>query len=645
MLKFLRKYNTLILVVGGSLLMVVFLVPQAIQQLGQNPSNIPYARIDGQVISYEDLSEARDDWQRVNQILGEAVMVLQIQDVDHWMMLVHEAEKYGLIGGPTDGALGVNFFAEYVGLSFAIQEAQRNPWFYQDPDQFQSLVERQTSQALAAFQTRLQTASTGTPEIFYYRAIAKLRGIERLLDSYNSLAGDSIPEIQLAGADMYDRVTANIGIIPASAFRPNPSTLDATAVQAHFEAYRDINPGEGEFGFGYLQPDGVKYEMLRINADAIRQTLQAEPADELEYFRRNQGNYGTRTFEEARDRVRADYLNSLVKQRMDKIAADLGREITRAEQALPADRSAARYRVVPEDYVGPTLESYAAIARDSAGLEGEAAEALVTIIPADESFRGAAEIEETDLRGAEFVVTTNERIRLARVLLGAKEFSADERLDIQQGLLFGPLVISSVGGVNDLLFVRILETRQEGPAESLAEVEERVREDLATLRGYEELSQRADMFREAFADGGINWFNTMQFAGSPDSSQYLNAVIGLETVQLASGTELFELSTSAFPEGVISKARQLNPMQPIEDQPMDARTVGVLMPSNLSLGLASIESFRPVTNDRIREGATVLRQRVVREAQSLSTVAPFSFDSLAARLGFERLDVNQDDAG
>ncbi|XOV74985.1 MAG: hypothetical protein ACFHWZ_16165 [Phycisphaerales bacterium] len=34
MLKFLRKYNTLILVVGGSLLMVVFLVPQAIEQIG-----------------------------------------------------------------------------------------------------------------------------------------------------------------------------------------------------------------------------------------------------------------------------------------------------------------------------------------------------------------------------------------------------------------------------------------------------------------------------------------------------------------------------------------------------------------------------------------------------------------------------------
>ena len=35
MLKFLRKYKAIIMVVGGSLLMVVFLLPQAAQQFGQ----------------------------------------------------------------------------------------------------------------------------------------------------------------------------------------------------------------------------------------------------------------------------------------------------------------------------------------------------------------------------------------------------------------------------------------------------------------------------------------------------------------------------------------------------------------------------------------------------------------------------------
>ncbi|MFI4855283.1 MAG: hypothetical protein ACIAQF_09955 [Phycisphaerales bacterium JB065] len=644
MLKFLRKYNMLILVVGGSLLMIAFLVPQAIQQFGQKPSNIPYARIDGEVVSYQDFQEAAKDWQLVNQVLGEAVRTLQIQDVDHWMLLLHEAEKYGLVGGPTDGASSMNFFADYAAKSSILQLMQMQPFMFQNNDQVMQAVQSQTEFFHSRFLSNLELATSGgTPELFFYRAIAKLRGIARLLETYNSLAGNSIPEIQLAAADLYDRVTADIGIIPASAFRPEPASLDPQAVQEHFETYRDIAAGEGDFGFGYLLPDGLKYELLRVNASAILESLDAEPADLLEYFRRNQSDYGSQTFEEARSRVRTDYLNSLAQQRIQKIAADVSREITRAEQTLDKDSSAERYRVVPEGYVGPALETYAEVARESSGLEGEAADSLITIFPVTEEFQNEADLRTSQFGATRFEITANEHINFAFVLLGAKEFAADDRMDIQRGLLFGPLVSPVSGGVDDLLFVRITETRNEGPAESVAEVEDQVREDLATLRGYEELSQRADTFREAFADGGLTWFNSMRFAGHEDSRQYLDVTIGLETVQTSSGDELIELRDSDFPEGVISKARSLNPLIPIEEQPADARTAGVLMPSNLSLGLAAIKSYRPTTQERLREGSSVIMDRVTRQARGLSTEAPYTFEALSRRLGFERLNVNEED--
>ena len=39
MFKFLRKYNKFILAIGGTLLMIVFLIPQAIQSLSQRAAS------------------------------------------------------------------------------------------------------------------------------------------------------------------------------------------------------------------------------------------------------------------------------------------------------------------------------------------------------------------------------------------------------------------------------------------------------------------------------------------------------------------------------------------------------------------------------------------------------------------------------
>ena len=59
MLKFLRKYNQYILVCGGVLLMVAFLVPGALRQLGQNPDRVVVFTIDGhKVRTLDDLYTA-----------------------------------------------------------------------------------------------------------------------------------------------------------------------------------------------------------------------------------------------------------------------------------------------------------------------------------------------------------------------------------------------------------------------------------------------------------------------------------------------------------------------------------------------------------------------------------------------------------
>ena len=62
MLKLLRKYDKWILAIGGSLLMVVFLLPQALTEFGANPRKATAAVIDGRgKITEGDLMEARQE--------------------------------------------------------------------------------------------------------------------------------------------------------------------------------------------------------------------------------------------------------------------------------------------------------------------------------------------------------------------------------------------------------------------------------------------------------------------------------------------------------------------------------------------------------------------------------------------------------
>lgn len=638
MLKFLRKYNTLILVVGGSLLMVVFLVPQAIEQIGQNPKRVPYATIEGRTLNMRDFQQVQRDWQHLTQIVPEALGGLEIQDVDHWLLLTHEAERYNLIGGVQDGANSMDYFAEYVAQFAVRMQMQANPWLIQTNEQYLQILQSQADLYRGIFAQRVEDQTrAGRPPEVYYRALAKLRGVARLLVTYQSLAGLSIPETEIAAADLFDRLTADVAVIPASAFRPDPDSLAMDDVRSHFETYRTTRRGEGDFGFGYMLPDAVRVEWLQVNSEAIVDSLDASSADLLEYYRRfRDTNYFGQEFTEARNQVRTDYINSLAQQRLNDISSAVQRERLRSVQALPRDTDDERYRIVTDDWQAPTLEHYAGIVREASGLTGQAAEDLVTIRHDSGEFLSLQDLRASELSIYRYEVTANEIIAFGDLMMLAREFSGDERVNLQRGLLFGPVVLPQSRRVRDLAFVRITDVRHEGPADSVEEVEQRVREDLATLRGYENLQQREESFRSAFADAGFTWLNEMDFATAEGTLQYNDTVLGMESAMSDFGEPIRRLAASPLPEAFVRAARSFDPLVAMSQVSADERTISVLMPDTLALGVGTITAYRPATIERLREGMMQIEQRLEGKARQISVEAVYTFDSLARRLGFEK---------
>ena len=121
MFKFLRKYDKWILAVGGTLLLITFLVPQAIQGLSQYSAQTgaTWATV-GAPPAKVTMGEAEVFRRQARLIdrLGPQNLLNRLgagSDPAHWYLLLREAREAGLVGGPGSG------------LAFAQQIAAGSP--------------------------------------------------------------------------------------------------------------------------------------------------------------------------------------------------------------------------------------------------------------------------------------------------------------------------------------------------------------------------------------------------------------------------------------------------------------------------------------------------------------------------------------
>ena len=104
MFKFLRKYNKLILAVGGVLLMITFLIPQAITRLSQTAAEkkSTFARVgNNQSVSIAEWTRVQREVQLMERLGLRFPGLGAIQRPAHWFLLVREANQAGLVSKVT----------------------------------------------------------------------------------------------------------------------------------------------------------------------------------------------------------------------------------------------------------------------------------------------------------------------------------------------------------------------------------------------------------------------------------------------------------------------------------------------------------------------------------------------------------------
>ena len=245
MLKFLRKYQLFILAVGGSLLMVVFLLEPILSRLAPNPANKTVAEFtsDGTEITRGDRDLARVEVQALGEYLRWMPGVLGLDadaPEDHWLLLTHAADKAGLIGGWDDGA-GWSQDLIQQQLSIEVRALQSQGRFLGPQEQQQLLdnvrdyIENGRTQIAARYRM---------PQRAFDEILAKARGVARYRQLYAAAP-------RLSDRRLLDQAqaTGSSALVDAVVLRPSLLTTvieDPTdgEMREHLERYGAVEAGD-----------------------------------------------------------------------------------------------------------------------------------------------------------------------------------------------------------------------------------------------------------------------------------------------------------------------------------------------------------------------------------------------------------------
>lgn len=465
MFKLLRKYNKLLLAIFGVLLMITFLIPQAISKFSQQ-SGVSTAVVatvgDGESVNGQTWHFVQREvafLQKLpTRISFPGVESAQQLKPEHWYLLTREAEQAGLIGSGAALDLDENSLSQLSMMS-------------------------------------------GESPSFIRNTFAKIAGVGRMLEIYQGTGTLSDHHLMAAAKRLMNQVVAQVVVIEAKEADVQPTEEEITA---QFAKYADVEPGTGEDGFGYRLPNRVKLEWLHIPVESVRESVRQSDdfstvAQRL-HWRRFE-NDAAKTFPKSEsgpipEVVRNDLLEHLTRQRLEEIAKFASDQLRLNRRGLSEQEG---YVALPEDWDQRKLDFRAL---------SESIRAKFNIeLPAYESSgeRWVAASELSTL--GEVASATTEKfgsypMNLTQLVEATREFKKDETaastVFIQQDVA-GPPLKASDGSV---YVFRIIDADPTRAPEAVDEVREAVAADLKRIADYKRLADSAsDIEREAEATG------------------------------------------------------------------------------------------------------------------------------------------------
>ncbi len=599
MFRFLRKYNRWILAVGGTLLMVVFLIPTAIQGLAQRAaiSSAVWATVgtDGEEVSQPELIQIQQELLAIQNM--QAADLPGLGNVDqpaHWYLLVREAEAAGLVPG--------------TGTIYASLQAPRD----------------QTLSRLAGI------GRTSTQQML--RLLSRIEGVTRLARKCLAPAKFSDRRLRHHARRLLYRVDAEMVVIKASRVDDAPDP-DEDEIERHMAEFAGVRPGEGEKGFGYLLPDRAKLEWLTVSADAVRRMV--ESGDQLNgvALRKHWRLNPDARFPDVTDGasvpevVRTDLLETLTQATLAQIAKFASDQLRTVRRGLRTNEG---YLVLPDDWTQRRLD----LQRLAQRIQAEFAIDLPIYQTSGEGWLAPDDVAALQGIGA---ATTDKfgptPIPLGDLVVAAKEFGGSTALIIQERVAGPPLR----GREGDVHFFRIIATDASRPPDSVDEVRDEVVADLCRLAHYDALVDSIDEIEEAARNRGL-----LALAVEHDTPIELAANITLYDLARGTASPLPTIGADRETvETIIDRALGLVIPEgtTVADLPPEDRVFAVPVEDQLSVVVVRLTRLSPLTSEQfvnlVSSGTTIQNLILADEVTGDDAfLGAFSFDALAERHNF-----------
>ena len=606
MFKLLRKYNRFMLAVFGVLLMITFLIPQAINKFSRQvgTSNSAVATLgDGEKMTGADQEQARREFQIVERL--RTGLPFELKRPEHWYLLVREATAAGLVGT-----------AESVKL----------------PEQ--------------ALMNIASMTDTRDPQLIK-ETFAKIQGVSQLLGLYQT--NDLYSDAQLKTAAQRLLSVVSLQFVPLQSERVAADVQPTQEeIAQQLAAYGDKAPGQGENGFGYKLPDRVKLEWIKISADSIRQSMRASSDFNGVAQRKHWRQYATDKAKgfppvengaDVPEMVKNDLLEQLTRERLDKITTEAANQLRLNRRGL-AEKDG--YVVLPPDWAEHKL-SLQQLAVDLQGKFG-------TELPGYESTgdRWIPVAETSKLEGIGSATTEKfgtTQLSLSQLVASAKEFSPEKMLavPIQQDVAGPPLKSATDQSV---FIFRIIGTDPAHAPRSVDEVRDQIITDLRKKVGFQRLQEQAATLEQQAEANGLLSLAVEHDTTVQASSVYLcHPFLARQALQNGQ-----PLSVSAPPlpvvgadraavEAIIDHALALPTDKPIEELPEAQRVFTVPVKDKLMLMVVRLVHQTPVTREDFAQLAQngLIQDAISREStggKPHSAEDSFGWDAMVKRAKF-----------
>ncbi len=630
MLKFLRNYSKILIAFFGCLLMVAFLLPQALTQFGNQRPGRPVARINGQSVTALQFATAQRDLQILSGLMGQRTLQqLGVQSLEHWYLLVHEAKQAGLIGGELDGRSVLTETAERA----AQMNTQRVLMFQQSitPEQQQQTYNQQ----LSSIQSQLDQARTAMMSEYNVdnpvidNALAQYRGVLRLLEMYYAASNISAPEALAGAATVLDTAVTDVLIVPGSAIASTTVPDDARAA-AFFEQYKSVRKGDGEFGIGYLRPPAVRAEWIGLDANSAMAKLPIDPIEVNKYWQLNKARFA-QDFATARPTVEGEFKKNTFAKIVARFREIIQRESQRSLVGIPEQDG---YHELPADWATkkPAIADLIAKAKSELSREFGIPELDFSVSNALDLWMTAETFRALPQFGsAAYRVNDRQSLPAADYVFTARELGAPPSpIGIQKDILEGPLM--SFDG--STYFVRLIDTRGETPPDSFEDVRAEALRDMRMLDGYQKMRESKDALLARASEAWLGSIG-LEYQAQPE----LGLLITRESIATSTGTTPNpDLNVPEFRNAVMDLVRDWDPKAEVSQIELTRRTTSFDLPKKMSMAFAQVTARRPPTVEQYRTAGQRLTSAAIQRFTEGLVFNDLGFDALTKRHRFEVLN-------